>query len=366
VDVTDWFNNITRQEGTLAITPKPLTITACTAYKPYDGTPLICDSYTQTGLVAGDDIVHIYIEGDQTQIGSSENVIDMDYVFIMNGNDELVNDNYDITLEDGTLTVTPRVDINAGSWHPVSTPMHDADKDYWTFGDALATGFYDLFRYDEPTTTWENYKSGNFDHMAPARGYLYRSSDDFAIPYDGQFNSNPSYTIALTAEGAGDLRGFNLVGNPYPYRVFLDRAFYSLNADGTWTLHPDGDSIAAGQGVLVHAIAAENLTFYAATRSTNPGAKGALPPLPKGLCLGDCDEEQNTEHLTLNTEHFAVWNGDHLVILGEGTLTAYDIIGRELFHRDVNSDLRIPTSEFPAAGVYLLRLGGQSQKIVIK
>ncbi len=375
VDVTSCFssnNNIILVDGTLEVTKRPVTITACTAYKPYDGTPLICDSYTQTGLVAGDDIVDIYIEGGQTRIGSSENVIDMDYVFIMNGNDELVNDNYILTLKDGTLTVTPRVDINAGSWHAVSTPMHDDGQPYWTFGDALTTnpsagGFaYDLFRYDEPTATWENEKGGTFDHMEPARGYLYRSSDDFAIPYDGQFNNNPSYSIDLTATGAGDLRGFNLVGNPYPYRVKLDRAFYALNPDGSWTLHPNGDSIAAGQGALVFTSMGETLTFYAATRSTNPGAKGSLPALPSGLCLNENDNENDNDNLNVNGD-FAHWDGDQIVVSGTGTLTAYDVMGRELFRREMKNEvLRMKNSDFPGTGVYILRHNGQSQKIVIR
>ncbi len=47
------------------------------------------------------------------------------------------------------------------------------------------------------------------------------------------------------------------MGNPYPYKVLLDRAFYSLNADGTWQAHPYGDSLAVGQVALVHCSSAE-------------------------------------------------------------------------------------------------------------
>jgi hypothetical protein len=72
----------------------------------------------------------------------------------------------------------------------------------------------------------------------------------------------------------------------------------------------------------------------------------------------------NTE-LTLNTP-FAYQQGNEIVVTGEGTLEAYDVMGRRLFTREANSSLIIHHSSFPGTGVYILRLGGQSQKIVIK
>ena len=72
----------------------------------------------------------------------------------------------------------------------------------------------------------------------------------------------------------------------------------------------------------------------------------------------------NTE-LTLNTP-FAYQQGNEIVVTGEGTLEAYDVMGRRLFTREANSSLIIHHSSFPGTGVYILRLNGQSQKIVIK
>ena len=63
---------------------------------------------------------------------------------------------------------------------------------------------------------------------------------------------------------------------------------------------------------------------------------------------------------------FVRWDGDQLVITGEGTLQVYDVMGRMLFTQELPTyDLRLPTSEFPRMGVYILRLNGQTQKIVI-
>ena len=366
-DVTNCFSNIDiSATGTLTVTPREATVRACVAYKPYDGTPLKCTECTYSGIVEGD-TVRALSSGKQTAIGTSVNVLIDVYVF--NSDEDYITDNYHIIKVNGSLTVTPRVDISEGSWHVVSTPMHDEGNDYWIFGDALTRpaatdGPYDLFRYDEPTSTWENYKEGGFDQMDLCRGYLYRSTETFALPYTGLFNNEASYGIALTADGAGDLRGFNLVGNPYPYKVKLDRAFYSLNADGSWTAHLQGDSIAAGQGALVYASAPETLTFYAATRSTNPGKKGSLPSLPGDLNLDDVINDDINVNLN---DDFARWEGDQIVVTGTGILQAYDIMGREIFRKENKSEeFRMKNSEFPQAGVYVLKLNGNSQKIVIK
>ncbi len=65
---------------------------------------------------------------------------------------------------------------------------------------------------------------------------------------------------------------------------------------------------------------------------------------------------------------FAHLDGDRLVVDGSGTLEAYDMMGRRLFAREMNTDAltHLHINAFPAAGVYILRLAGQSQKIVIK
>ena len=55
-----------------------------------------------------------------------------------------------------------------------------------------------------------------------------------------------------------------------------------------------------------------------------------------------------------------------MVVKGDGELQVFDVIGRELFRREVSTELRIPDSQFPGTGVYVMRLNGKSQKVVIK
>ena len=69
----------------------------------------------------------------------------------------------------------------------------------------------------------------------------------------------------------------------------------------------------------------------------------------------------------IRAPRFARWDGDRLVVSGEGTLEAYDVMGRKISEFGIrNSETSINKSTFPGTGVYILRLGGESQKIVIR
>ena len=115
VDVTASYA-ISYKNGKLEVKPKPLTITAASDVKTYDGTPLTKNSYTKTDLAAGDGITAITVSGSQTNVGESPNKAGD--VTIRNGANEDVTDCYVITCVDGSLKVTPKtLTITAGSNH---------------------------------------------------------------------------------------------------------------------------------------------------------------------------------------------------------------------------------------------------------
>ncbi len=67
-----------------------------------------------------------------------------------------------------------------------------------------------------------------------------------------------------------------------------------------------------------------------------------------------------------STSRFAIFDGNSLIVNGEGTLEVYDVMGRRLMSAEVTgSEYRIPGSDLHT-GVYVLRMNGNSQKIVIK
>ena len=164
-------------------------------------------------------------------------------------------------------TLPPTVNVLADQWYAIAAPAHNIGVN--TLDVTNVTGLldadYDLFRYNEADGTWENQKSSDgtaegFTTFDPGRGYIYRRTTDATLTVTGIPNSGDySYTLPSSCPD-NDLKGFNLIGNPYPHAVYkgvafpatdLTTGYYSLEPNGTWLAHQDSDPIGIGQGVLV-------------------------------------------------------------------------------------------------------------------
>lgn len=93
--------------GILTVTPRAITVSSESAEKRYDGTPLVCHSYTADPdafrFGKEDQTIHrANFTGTQTEVGSSANTFT---VQIVDGQGNTTTDNYDITYSFGTLTV---------------------------------------------------------------------------------------------------------------------------------------------------------------------------------------------------------------------------------------------------------------------
>jgi hypothetical protein len=96
------YNDIDAEKVTVNISKKPLTITAGSDSKKFDGTALVKDSYTSTELAEGESIVSVTITGSQTKDGTSDNVASN---AVIKKGDTDVTANYEITYVKGILTV---------------------------------------------------------------------------------------------------------------------------------------------------------------------------------------------------------------------------------------------------------------------
>ncbi len=98
---------------TFTINKKPVTITADSDTKVYDGTELTKNSYTNTDLADGDAITSVTVTGSQTVVGSSANVPS---AAVIKKGEEDRTACYEITYTNGTLEVTKKaVTITADS-----------------------------------------------------------------------------------------------------------------------------------------------------------------------------------------------------------------------------------------------------------
>lgn len=346
--------------------------------------------------------------------------------------------------------------IDANSWYAISSPVNTpavADVEHLTDDN------YDFYRYDEASATWENYKAGHSDFTTfeNGRGYIYRNSTGNDLTFTGVPNNSVSYT--LKAERADDLKGFNLLGNPYTTDYNYSGVCYNLTEKGTWKVNATSYTIPVCEAVLVKVSSEVNYP-YLSTKSA-PKAVEALAftvsgngyedvtyamledgkglnkvahlaedapalsipvdgsnyaiaylgyevesfPLTLNAQAGEytialnnqisglsychlLDKETGKEtdllkgaytfkangnsdrftvllNASLENGEIAIWNGNSWIVNGEGTLQVFDVMGRRVYNQEVAGQSSLNTDEL-ATGVYVIRLGEKSQKIVVK
>ena len=120
--------------GTLTVQKRPVTVTAGSSEKIYDGTPLTYYAALITSeltpILVNSHRSALKYQGSQTDAGTSANKVTEFWVF--DGNRDVTN-NYEITKIDGTLTVTPR---------PILVTAGSAEKIY--DGEPLTSGKYEV------------------------------------------------------------------------------------------------------------------------------------------------------------------------------------------------------------------------------
>ena len=143
-------------------------------------------------------------------------------------------------------------------WYTISAPIVTKDG----YSPVLEEG-YELFRYNEPETKWENHKNNREFPLQLGHGYLYAHNADKTLAFEGDLNVN-SVSVALTAQATGNgirQRGFNLIGNPFSHNITkanitggtLSTGYYVLSNHGAWSARTDAKEIPTGAGFLVHA-----------------------------------------------------------------------------------------------------------------
>ena len=149
-DVTDEFV-LTTVDGKLTINPKAATITAGTAEKEYDGQALTTSEFTTDGFVEGEGIESATIEGSQTLVGSSRSSVKDGSWKAKNGTNL---NNYSITTQPGTLTVTDRTAKYQITLEGVTETKTYNGSDQTMYGVKT-----DKFTFNGETFQVKNYKS---------------------------------------------------------------------------------------------------------------------------------------------------------------------------------------------------------------
>jgi len=184
-DGTDWENAnyfpVTNYNY-LIVNPRPVTFTAASATKRYDGTPLSTNDCAITAgeLAEGDTVTAITVTGSRTNVGTTPNVVSGARIESDNAGVENLDRTFDyaITYVDGAITITPgAIQVDDFTYLPgVPTAygyqysgVHDVEKYYDGIGtnidvnvvvpDSGYSIYYTTNRLNDADITWSRYLS---------------------------------------------------------------------------------------------------------------------------------------------------------------------------------------------------------------
>lgn len=121
---------LTQNTGTVRVKPRPLTVTTKGGEWEYDGNSYTNEDYTVTGLANGQSVANVTLTR-VTNVSDSYAHNNIIYFDILSGGVTVDKNNYSITTDYGTLTITPR---------PLKVVTDGAERAY--NGTALTVGTY--------------------------------------------------------------------------------------------------------------------------------------------------------------------------------------------------------------------------------
>ena len=157
-------------------------------------------------------------------------------------------------------------------WNFIASPLTSAFAPDAT----MTSNTYDLYQLNN--TKWENYKD-NEGHtnanpgfsLVNGHGYLYANSGDVTLSFPGTVK--PFNSVDPTANRVAVSAGWNLIGNPYTFNLFVNQPYYSISQAQAGitaqTTASNTDDIAPCTAVLVKANEAGDVTFYETLSSTS-------------------------------------------------------------------------------------------------
>lgn len=184
----------------------------------------------------------------------------------------LINNTFNVPATTERYIPAANWTANDEGWHLLSSPVVNQSIS----GNFTPTGTgneYDFFAWDEATYTWLNQKipANNITSFGSGMGYLVAYQQADTKYFTGNLNSN-NVTLSLSYLNTSTLKGFNLLGNPYPCALdWQNGAWLKTNIESSakvWDAigknyidvslipTPNTNIIPANQGFFVRATAA--------------------------------------------------------------------------------------------------------------
>ena len=175
-----------------------------------------------------------------------------------------------------------------GNWYLISSPLAgETNPENVTNLINNNTGQgYDLYYFDQTQELeWINYKPGQGStnpgfSLVPGKGYLYANSGDanntpntVTLTFTGTpYSGNGQVTLKYTGNN-NDMKGWNLVGNPFSVTTYVTEDYLVMNDEGTALIPSDREDnyVNRMEGIFVYT-ETDNKTM---TFSKNPVGKSA-------------------------------------------------------------------------------------------
>lgn len=256
---------------------------------------------------ADDDVtINLAVEIPEGCVANAGNITITDpnkgEIIIKDGGQLINNNSINATVEKNIEKTT----TDENGWYAISSAVHDSDHDYESISNIeniSVNAYKDMFRYNEALSLWENQEAesgaAGFTTLDMGRGYLYRNTDDVTLSYRGVTNV-ADVTYNLSCAATNNLKGFNLVGNPFTHNITLlntylvDNAgnqikdgdndvnltgFYRITSEGAWSteITSTSEPIAVNEGFLIQIPEAAKKIKFSKT------ARGASKANPKSI-----------------------------------------------------------------------------------
>jgi len=241
-----------------------LTVTAESDSKVYDGTPLTNNNASATGILSGHTMSQVTVTGSQTLVGSSSNVASA--AVILDGANNDVTANYNITYVDGTLTITQAPIPEAPAMEVTKTESYvDANQDEMiNVGDTITytlsvenTGNVNLtnivitdplldldivvaeLQVGESWSQTESYEITQADiDNGSVTNILTAEAEELEEPEEDQVITNLEETPELTVEKSADKSQFSSVGERITYTYLITNKG-NVTISGPFTIEDD-------------------------------------------------------------------------------------------------------------------------------
>ena len=198
-------------------------------------------------------------------------------IVIKNGGQLIHSNAVTTTLQKNisAYTVLANNDVDkTNGWYTITSPVTGNSST-----ESVTIGDYDLYLYNEPTHYWWNAKDGSghgFSTLSNGRGYLYANKKDVTLNFTGTTQATTSANVSVPlsyTDNAGNLKGYNLVGNPFTRNLTSSDAImvggsplttyiYVSNGSEMITTTLTERPIQPGEGFFVQATGAgQNLVF---------------------------------------------------------------------------------------------------------